>query len=104
MQVAATVWWRQQVTLFLVLILLSTSILGRTQSTDEKQLPRIVAMGDLHGDLANTLAIMKHAGIVDDEGRWAGGNAIFVQTVRMSACLQHEITSIFDASIIIIII
>ncbi|KAI8149538.1 Metallo-dependent phosphatase-like protein [Fennellomyces sp. T-0311] len=41
---------------------------------------RIVAMGDLHGDLSNTLQIMKFSNIIDDDGHWAGGDTIFVQT------------------------
>ncbi|KAI9492370.1 Metallo-dependent phosphatase-like protein [Zychaea mexicana] len=41
---------------------------------------RIVAMGDLHGDLLRTLAIMRFSNIIDHEGHWAGGDTIFVQT------------------------
>lgn len=42
--------------------------------------PRIVAVGDLHGDYEAYEAIVRAAGLVDGRGRWAGGNAIFVQT------------------------
>ncbi|CDH59298.1 serine threonine protein [Lichtheimia corymbifera JMRC:FSU:9682] len=42
--------------------------------------PRIVAMGDLHGDLNNTLTIMRFAGLIDQDNRWSGGDTIFVQT------------------------
>lgn len=42
--------------------------------------PRIVAVGDLHGDYEAYEAIVRAAGLVDNRGRWAGGNAIFVQT------------------------
>lgn len=44
---------------------------------------RIVAMGDLHGDLANTLSILKFSKIIDDDQRWIAGNTILVQTVRL---------------------
>lgn len=44
---------------------------------------RIVALGDLHGDLPNTLAILKFANIIDEEHHWIGGDAIFVQTVNI---------------------
>lgn len=44
--------------------------------------PRIVAMGDLHGDLNNTLTIMRFAGLIDQDNRWSGGDTIFVQTVN----------------------
>lgn len=41
---------------------------------------RVVAVGDLHGDLDNALAVLKLAGITDDEGHWVGGQTVFVQT------------------------
>ena len=42
--------------------------------------PRIVAVGDLHGDYDAYVAILRAAGLVDRRGRWAGGDSIFVQT------------------------
>ncbi|KAI8644061.1 Metallo-dependent phosphatase-like protein [Parasitella parasitica] len=41
---------------------------------------RIVALGDLHGDLENTLEILKFSNIIDHENHWIGGDTIFVQT------------------------
>ncbi|KAI8082958.1 Metallo-dependent phosphatase-like protein [Halteromyces radiatus] len=41
---------------------------------------RIVAMGDLHGDLANTKKILALAGLIDEKGHWSGQDAIYVQT------------------------
>jgi hypothetical protein len=41
---------------------------------------KIIAVGDLHGDLPNTLKTFKMAGLIDDQGNWAAGNSIFVQT------------------------
>ncbi|KAI9470998.1 MAG: Metallo-dependent phosphatase-like protein [Benjaminiella poitrasii] len=41
---------------------------------------RIVALGDLHGDLANTLEILKFSNLIDDNLHWIGGDTIFVQT------------------------
>lgn len=43
---------------------------------------RIVALGDLHGDLANTLEILKFSKIINSTHNWIGGDAIFVQTVN----------------------
>jgi len=34
--------------------------------------PRIVAVGDVHGDLAGFKKILVHAGVVDGAGAWAG--------------------------------
>jgi hypothetical protein len=41
---------------------------------------RLVAVGDLHGDVENARAVLRMAGIVDAEGRWVGGSTTLVQT------------------------
>lgn len=41
---------------------------------------RIVAIGDIHGEIAGFKSILKAAGLADDAGRWIGGRAQFVQT------------------------
>jgi hypothetical protein len=41
---------------------------------------RIVAVGDLHGDHAAFVAILRAARLTDERGRWSGGDAILVQT------------------------
>ena len=41
---------------------------------------RIVAIGDLHGDLAATRKVLALAGAIDDKDRWIGGNLVIVQT------------------------
>ncbi|KAG1046407.1 hypothetical protein G6F46_001840 [Rhizopus delemar] len=41
---------------------------------------RIVAMGDLHGDLSNTLSILKFSKIIDEDHHWIAGDTILVQT------------------------
>jgi len=40
---------------------------------------RIVAVGDLHGDYDAFLEIAKDAGVIDEKGRWSGGDTVFVQ-------------------------
>ena len=41
---------------------------------------RIVAIGDLHGDLSASLRILRMAGLVDASShRWAGGDSVLVQ-------------------------
>lgn len=42
--------------------------------------PRIVAIGDLHGDHAAFRAIVEAAGLVGPDGAWIGGETILVQT------------------------
>ena len=41
---------------------------------------RIVAMGDLHGDLGATRKALRLAGAIDEVDRWIGGDLIVVQT------------------------
>ena len=40
---------------------------------------RIIAIGDLHGDLKAWLTIAKAAGVMAPDGRWAGGSTTLVQ-------------------------
>jgi len=42
--------------------------------------PRVVAVGDVHGDSAGLAGILTAAGLVDDELHWTGGRSILVQT------------------------
>lgn len=42
--------------------------------------PRIVAFGDVHGDLGATRAALRLAGAVDGHDRWKGGEMVVVQT------------------------
>lgn len=41
---------------------------------------RLVAIGDVHGDLDALLAILRAAGAVDESGHWSGGALFVVQT------------------------
>jgi len=41
---------------------------------------RIVAVGDLHGDIENAQKVLEMAGVVDSDGRWSGDVDFFVQT------------------------
>lgn len=41
--------------------------------------PRVVAIGDLHGDLEATVRLLRLAGLIDSKQRWAGGDATLVQ-------------------------
>lgn len=40
---------------------------------------RVVAVGDLHGDLASTREALRLAGAIDAEDRWIGGKLVLVQ-------------------------
>jgi hypothetical protein len=41
---------------------------------------RVVAIGDLHGDLSQAMKAFQLAGVTDAAGRWTGGDATLVQT------------------------
>ncbi len=47
---------------------------------DIRDAPRVVAVGDVHGAYDNFVSVLQMTGIVDDQVRWAGGKAHFVQT------------------------
>lgn len=41
---------------------------------------RIVAVGDVHGDVAATRRVLRLAGLIDAADHWSGGTTVFVQT------------------------
>lgn len=41
---------------------------------------RVVAIGDLHGDLEATRKVLRLAGAIDGQDKWAGGTLVVVQT------------------------
>lgn len=41
---------------------------------------RIVAVGDVHGDYAGFVAVLRMTGVIDGENRWTGGRTHLVQT------------------------
>jgi hypothetical protein len=45
--------------------------------------PRVVAIGDIHGDLDAFIRILQRTSLVDAQLKWSGGNAILVQTGDM---------------------
>ena len=53
---------------------------GDSLPTHFPDAPRIVAIGDLHGDLPATRRALKLAGAIDDEDHWIGGALVLVQT------------------------
>jgi len=62
-----------------ILVLLATlaAIAGGQVWTDVE---RIVAIGDLHGDYKQFVAVLRSAGLVDGRNRWKGGKTLLVQT------------------------
>ncbi|RKP05463.1 Metallo-dependent phosphatase-like protein [Thamnocephalis sphaerospora] len=51
------------------------------RKTSELAKRRIVAVGDLHGDMDSALSVLRMARVIDNSGRWSGGsNTVLVQT------------------------
>ena len=65
---------------FLLLLLVCSSLpsTGAAAPPDSPS-PRIVAIGDIHGDYNDFLAILQRAGLIDEQHHWAGGKTTFVQ-------------------------
>lgn len=63
---------------FWPLILLAAALLPGSISAQPAP-PRIVAIGDLHGDYDAWQAIAKAARLIDAKGRWVGSNTTLVQ-------------------------
>ena len=41
---------------------------------------RVIAIGDVHGDYESLVAVLRSAGLIDQNGNWAGGKTHLVQT------------------------
>ncbi len=63
--------------LFLFILLLGAP---GCQAADGSGAPRIVAFGDVHGDLDATRRALRLAGAIDEGDRWCGGDMVVVQT------------------------
>jgi hypothetical protein len=67
----------------LLLMVFSQLALADARQIDEYRwvdVERVVAIGDIHGDYDNYMAVLKAAGLVDKKGKWAGGKTHLVQT------------------------
>ncbi|MGH9502884.1 MAG: metallophosphoesterase [Terriglobales bacterium] len=52
---------------------------ARPGKTSAQPSDSIVAIGDVHGDLDDFVAILQHVGLIDKEKHWSGGKTTFVQ-------------------------
>ena len=56
------------------------AVLGLTAMLPAADAGRIVAVGDIHGDIEAFTGILREARLLDADGRWVGGRATLVQT------------------------
>jgi hypothetical protein len=62
------------------LLLAAALVWTPAQSLSAQTAARIVAIGDIHGEIAGFRNILKAAGLTDATGRWSGGRTQFIQT------------------------
>src|SRR5205809_7464947 len=67
---------RATVLFFIIIVAIALPLLPAAPAAPQ----RIVAIGDIHGDLDAFSGILQRAHLVDPTRRWSGGNTIFVQT------------------------
>jgi hypothetical protein len=62
------------------LLLCGAAWLAGATGAAPQSVPRIVAIGDIHGDATRFKAILERMALVDAGGRWTGGTSVLVQT------------------------
>jgi hypothetical protein len=78
------------------------SLLGGVPGHRIQRSTRIVAVGDLHGDIGNAQKVLEMARVVDSDGKWSGEVDIFVQTGDIidrcvSPCAVHTWNADFES-------
>ena len=61
-----------------VAVALSMSVAAAKEEWSDVK--RIVAVGDVHGDFEQFVAVLRSAGLIDEQNHWSGGETHFVQT------------------------
>jgi hypothetical protein len=62
------------------IVLLGAFLCSACKSVEPVSLDRVVAIGDLHGDLDAARAALRLSGATDSRDRWVGGKLVLVQT------------------------
>ncbi len=75
--------WGSCTAIGLVIPVISPAAARNAADDTWNNVDRVVAVGDIHGDYEQYLAVLKSAGLVDDGGHWAGGKTHLVQTGDM---------------------
>jgi hypothetical protein len=66
--------------LFLFLLLPTPISVARDGEEDWTGVERVVAIGDVHGDYEQFVAVLRSADLIDAKGSWSGGKTHLVQT------------------------
>ena len=69
-----------RVCISLLMVLLSVGLAwAKPKKTSAEPSESLVAIGDVHGDLDDFVAILQHVGLIDKQNHWTGGKSTFVQ-------------------------
>lgn len=71
--------FRQTAALCLLSLLICVPFCTQAAQSEWTGVERIVAIGDVHGDYENYIAVLRDAGLVNKRGKWIGGKTHFVQ-------------------------
>ena len=69
--------------LALAALCLPGAALAKAKQVDDTHwtgVERVIAIGDIHGDFDQYMAVLREAGLVDKRGKWTGGDTHLVQT------------------------
>jgi hypothetical protein len=64
---------------FTLMALTLVAVLSAGAAAPAKASGSLFAIGDVHGDFDDFVAILQHAGLIDKQNHWAGGKATLVQ-------------------------
>ena len=80
--VAPSVWiYSRRACISLFVVLLSVGLAWtKPKKTSADPSESLVAIGDVHGDFDDFVAILQHIGLIDKQNHWTGGKTTFVQT------------------------
>lgn len=70
---------RACISLLVVLVLVGLAW-AKPKKTPAEPSESLVAIGDVHGDFDDFVAILQHIGLIDKQNHWTGGKTTFVQT------------------------
>jgi hypothetical protein len=71
--------WHLRVVVFLSVLVLQPLLLQAAQDV-WTGVERVVAVGDVHGDYEQFVALLRSASLIDPKGKWSGGKTHLVQT------------------------
>ena len=79
--VSPPVWiYSRRICISLFVVLLSVgSAWGKPKKTSSEPAESLVAIGDVHGDFDDFVALLQHIGLIDKQNHWTGGKTTLVQ-------------------------